>query len=289
MQIQSADKHHAMPERAYIEDAVGRTLREDVGTGDLTAALVPDHAVQAKLITRDNAVICGVDFFNEVFRQLEPSVNIDWNIRDGDSAAANTVLCIVTGPARAVLTGERTALNWLQTLSGTATLTRRYVEQVRHTGARILDTRKTIPGLRAAQKYAVRCGGGHNHRMGLYDAILIKENHLRAGHGLESAIRDALLMLHDRDRVEVEVVDLAELDRALTARAPRILLDNFSLTDLHTAVRRANGRAQLEASGGINLDNVREIAETGVDFISIGALTKDLRAVDLSFQFTGAS
>jgi len=289
MQIQSADKHHAMPNRAYIEDAVKRTLHEDIGTGDLTAALVPDHAIQANLITRDDAVICGVDFFIEVFRQLEASVKIDWNVNDGDPATANTVLCNVTGPARAVLTGERTALNWLQTLSGTATLTRRYVEQVQHTRARILDTRKTIPGLRAAQKYAVRCGGGHNHRMGLYDAILIKENHLRSGLGLESAIRDALLMLHDRDRVEVEVVDLSELDRALAAGAPRILLDNFSLTDLRTAVQRVNGRAQLEASGGINLDNVREVAETGVDFISIGALTKDLHAVDLSFQFAGTS
>jgi len=267
---------------------VRQALAEDVGRGDLTAGLIPQNRpARAQVIARESAVLCGTAWFDEVFRQLDARVRVEWNARDGDSVRENQVLCALEGPARAILTGERTALNFLQTLSGTATVTRRYVEAVRGTKAAVLDTRKTLPGLRTAQKYAVRCGGGQNHRMGLYDAILIKENHIAAAGSVAAAIAAARSGAPAGTRVEVEVEDIAQLNEALDAGAERLLLDNFSLKRLREAVQAASGRARLEASGGITLDNIRAVAETGVNCISIGALTKHVRAVDLSLRFDG--
>jgi nicotinate-nucleotide pyrophosphorylase (carboxylating) len=272
-----------------IDAVVSRALEEDLGRGDLTAALIPaNRNAQAQVITRDDAVLCGQPWFDEVFRQLDRRVRIEWSVRDGEALRANQVLCTLEGPARALLTGERTALNFLQTLSGTATVTRRYVEAVAGTRAVILDTRKTLPGLRTAQKYAVRCGGGENHRMGLYDAILIKENHIVAAGSVANAVRQSRLHAPTGVTVEVEVETLEELREALAAGADRLLLDNFSLKRLREAVAETAGRARLEASGGITLENIRAIAETGVNSISIGALTKHVRAVDLSMRFTPA-
>jgi nicotinate-nucleotide pyrophosphorylase (carboxylating) len=267
-----------------IDDDVRRALAEDVGGGDLTAALVPDEIAHAELITREDAVLCGTAWFDAVFRQLDARVVVDWLVQDGARICAGAVLCRLHGPARAILTGERTALNFLQSLSGTATLTARYAEAVRGTRARILDTRKTIPGLRQAQKYAVTCGGGHNHRMGLYDAVLIKENHIAAAGGVAAALAAARHQAPAGIMIEVEVENLAQLEEALAAGASRVLLDNFGIKDLRAAVRINAGRATLEASGGITLDNIRVIAETGVDDISVGSLTKHVRAVDLSLR-----
>jgi nicotinate-nucleotide pyrophosphorylase (carboxylating) len=270
-----------------IDAVVSRALEEDLGRGDLTAALIPaNRTAQAQVITRDDAVLCGQPWFDEVFRQLDRRVRMEWSVRDGETLRANQMLCTLEGPARALLTGERTALNFLQTLSGTATVTRRYVEAVAGTRAVILDTRKTLPGLRTAQKYAVRCGGGENHRMGLYDAILIKENHIAAAGSVANAVRLSRLNAPTGVTVEVEVETLDQLREALAAGADRLLLDNFSLKRLREAVQETAGRAKLEASGGITLENIRAIAETGVDSISIGALTKHVRAVDLSMRFT---
>jgi nicotinate-nucleotide pyrophosphorylase (carboxylating) len=264
---------------------VKAALEEDVGPGDLTARLVPAHArAHAKVITREAAVLCGTAWFEEVFRQLDPAVLVAWAARDGDRVAPGQALCEVTGPARGVLTGERTALNFLQTLSAVATRTRQFVDAVAGTKAAILDTRKTVPGLRAALKYAVRCGGGTNHRMGLYDAVLIKENHIVASGGVRAALADAARVADGRP-VQIEVETLDQLREALAAGATLVLLDNFDLAGLREAVRLAAGRAKLEASGGVNLDTVRAIAQTGVDRISIGTLTKDIRAVDLSMRF----
>ncbi len=269
-----------------IAATVRQALAEDVGRGDLTAGLIPAGRVaRAQVIAREDAVLCGTAWFDEVFRQLDTRVHVEWNARDGDVVHANQVLCALEGPARALLTGERTALNFLQTLSGTATVTRRYVEAVRGTKATVLDTRKTLPGLRTAQKYAVRCGGGQNHRLGLYDAILIKENHIAAAGSVAAAVGAARSTAPAGTAIEVEVEDLAQLNEALVAGADRLLLDNFSLKRLREAVQAAAGRARLEASGGITLDNIRAVAETGVDCISIGALTKHVRAVDLSLRF----
>jgi nicotinate-nucleotide pyrophosphorylase (carboxylating) len=265
--------------------AVQRALAEDVGGGDLTAALVPDTITHAELITREPMVLCGAEWVNEVFRQLDARVRIDWLKQDGDSVAANAVLCRFAGAARAILTGERTALNFLQTLSGTATTTAQFVERVRGTRARILDTRKTIPGLRRAQKYAVACGGGHNHRMGLYDAVLIKENHITAAGSISAAIGAARRQSPSGIMIEVEVESLDQLRQAIEAGATRILLDNFDLAGLRKAVEITAGQAELEASGGIGLDNLRAVAETGIDYISLGSLTKHLRAIDLSLRF----
>ncbi len=267
-----------------IDDDVRRALAEDVGGGDLTAALVPDQMAQAELVTREDAVLCGTAWFDAVFRQLDAGVVSDWLAQDGARVRASAVLCRLRGPARAILTGERTALNFLQTLSGTATRTARYVEAVRGTHARILDTRKTIPGLRHAQKYAVTCGGGYNHRMGLYDAVLIKENHIAAAGGVAAALAAARRVAPADVLIEIEVETLAQLDQALAAGATRILLDNFDLDGLRTAVRATSGRAELEASGGMALANVRAVAETGVDYISVGGLTKHVEAVDLSLR-----
>ncbi|HWA13714.1 MAG TPA: carboxylating nicotinate-nucleotide diphosphorylase [Burkholderiales bacterium] len=264
---------------------VKAALEEDVGPGDLTARLVPAQAqAQAKVITREAAVLCGTAWFEEVFRQLDPAVRVAWFARDGDRVESGQALCEVTGPARSVLTGERTALNFLQTLSAVATRTRAFVDAVAGTKAAILDTRKTLPGLRVALKYAVRCGGGTNHRMGLYDAVLIKENHIAASGGVRAALADAARVADGRP-VQIEVETLDQLREALDAGARLVLLDNFDLAGLREAVRLAAGRAALEASGGVNLDTVRAIAQTGVDRISVGALTKDIRAVDLSMRF----
>ncbi len=269
-----------------IEETVRCALAEDVGAGDVTAALIPaDTLAEAQVITREDAVLCGTAWFDEVFRQLGSSIRVSWSARDGDAIQAGQTLCTLNGPARGLLTGERTALNFLQLLSGTATLTRQYVDAVRGTRAIILDTRKTIPGLRRAQKYAVTCGGGQNHRMGLYDAVLIKENHIAAAGSIAAALRAARDSVPTGVAVEIEAENIEQLRTALEASAGRILLDNFSIEELKAAVRETKGRAKLEASGGISLANVRAVADTGVDFISLGDITKNVRAVDLSLRF----
>ncbi len=264
---------------------VALALAEDVGSGDLTAALIPEDArAEATVISRERAVLCGAAWFDAVFRQLDPRIHIEWGAADGDRVEPNQWLCTLRGPARAMLTGERTALNFLQALSGTATLARRYADLVAGTSATILDTRKTLPGLRLAQKYAVRCGGCQNHRIGLFDAVLIKENHIMAAGSIRNAIATAR-RLHLGVTVEVEVENLAELEEALAARPDIVMLDNFDLAAMTEAVRLTAKRVKLEASGNVNFDTVRAIAETGVDYISIGGLTKDVRAVDLSMRF----
>lgn len=269
-----------------IVQSVRQALAEDIGGGDLTATLIPATAIaSARVISRESAVVCGSAWFDEVFRQLEERVHVLWEVHDADLVRPEQVLCRLSGPARALLTGERTALNFLQLLSGTATLVRRYVDAVRGTGACILDTRKTIPGLRAAQKYAVRCGGGKNHRMGLHDAILIKENHILAAGSVAAAMQLASASSSPDVPVEIEVENAGQLHEALAAGARRVLLDNFDVAALRAAVRENNGRARLEASGGITLETVRAIAETGVHDISIGGLTKSAQAIDLSMRF----
>jgi len=263
---------------------VQRALAEDIGAGDVTADLVSAAAhASARVITREAAVIAGSAWFDACFRQLDSAVTISWHCADGDRVAADAVLCSLRGSARALLSAERCALNFLQTLSGTATITARYVEAVRDTRAVILDTRKTIPGLRVAQKHAVRCGGGSNHRIGLYDAILIKENHIAAAGSLARAVRAARAQ-HPQLLLEVEVENLDELRQALGAGVDRVMLDEFPLDDIYRAVAEVAGRVQLEVSGGVGLEGVRALAETGVDFISIGALTKHVRAIDLSMR-----
>jgi len=270
-----------------LSEQVSRALREDVGSGDVTARLIEaDAAARARVLCRDGAVICGTAWFDETFRQLDPAVQVRWLRRDGDAVEPGTLLCELAGPARALLTGERTALNFLQLLSGTATLTARYVAAVSGTGCHILDTRKTLPGLRTAQKFAVRCGGGQNHRFGLYDRVLVKENHIAAAGSIEAAVGNAR-RLSPGLLVEVEAEDLAEVAQALAARCDIILVDNFPLANLREAVklnRAAAHPAKVEASGGVTLDRVAAIAATGVDFISIGGLTKHVQAVDLSMR-----
>ena len=270
---------------------MARALAEDIGSGDVTAALIPaDAQARATLITREDMILCGTAWFDEVFRQIEPAVRVTWQGGDGDAMAAEAALCDITGPARAVLTGERCALNFLQTLSGTATTTRKYAVALAGTICQILDTRKTLPGLRLAQKYAVRCGGGVNHRLGLYDRVLIKENHIMAAGSIAAAIRDARNH-HAGIDVEVEVESLQEFRLALAEAPDYILLDEFSLEDMRAAVAErsaAGSRARLEASGGVSLEALGKIAATGVDYISIGALTKHLHAIDLSLRFQPA-
>ncbi len=282
----SNHKQHSLISTHDVRRAVEQTLAEDVGSGDLTAALIAaDRVVSGTLISRQRAVVCGTAWFDEVFHQLDSKVVVEWRVQDGDNVNENQQLCQIQGGARPILTGERTALNWLQTLSGTATVTRAYVDRITGTGALILDTRKTIPGLRLAQKYAVRCGGGHNHRVGLYDGVLIKENHLRSSESIGSVLLRARRQAPDGIMIEIEVDTLQQLEQALDAGAQRVLLDNFSTDQLRAAVAVNNGRAKLEASGNINLDNVGEVAATGVDYISIGALTKHIQAIDLSLEF----
>lgn len=269
-----------------IAETVRRALAEDIGTGDLTAALIPaDQPGRAHVITREDAVLCGTAWFDEVFRQVDARIRVAWEARDGARVAANQTLCRIDGPARGILTGERSALNFLQTLSGTATTARRYVDVVADTDTVILDTRKTVPGLRRAQKYAVLCGGAQNHRIGLYDGVLIKENHIAAAGSIAAAVRAARTSAPAGVFVEVEVENLIELREALSAGTERILLDNFTLADIRAAVVETRGRAKLEISGGVTLDNLRALAETGVDYISIGSLTKHVKAVDLSLRF----
>jgi nicotinate-nucleotide pyrophosphorylase (carboxylating) len=264
--------------------SVREALSEDIGTGDVTAALIPtDEQVTGTVISRESGVLCGMAWFNAVFAELDTGITVDWTTRDGDALRTDQLLCTLHGPAAPILTGERTALNYLQTLSGTATLSRRYAEAVTGLDVRVLDTRKTLPGLRQAQKYAVRVGGCHNHRIGLYDGILIKENHIASTGSIERAVRFARKAGPGLP-VEVEVENESQIVEALAAGADILLLDNFTLEGLVKAVRLVDGRARLEASGGITLENIRDIAETGVDFISTGALTKDLHAIDLSMR-----
>ncbi len=269
-----------------LRDTVARALAEDVGRGDVTAILVPeDDDASAVVTSREHAVLAGEPWFDEVFLQVsDGAAQVNWMARDGDVVRPNQMLCTIDGRARHLLTAERTALNFLQTLSGTATITRHYVKRVQGTAARILDTRKTVPGLRTAQKYAVACGGGTNHRMGLYDAVLIKENHIAAAGSITAAVADARRKLSNQT-VEVEVEDLAQLREALASDVDRILLDNFSVEDLARAVAISGGRVPLEASGNVNLKTVRDVATSGVDFISVGGITKHIHAVDLSMRF----
>jgi nicotinate-nucleotide pyrophosphorylase (carboxylating) len=278
-----------LPAADYISKTVAAALSEDIGSGDLTAQLIPAaRAARATVITREAAVLCGRAWVDEVFRQLDSSIRISWSVADGERIRENQLLCTLEGPARALLTGERTALNFLQSLSGTATTTRRYVDAVSGTSCRILDTRKTIPGLRLAQKYAVTCGGGTNHRIGLFDAILVKENHIAAAGSIAAAVSEAR-RIDSKVLLEVEVENLAELGQALDAGVDRILLDNFTLEDMRRAVQAArshrNTGVELEASGNMSLESLHQVAATGVDFISVGGLTKHLRAVDLSMRF----
>ena len=270
-----------------IQATVAQALAEDVGVGDRTAALIPEQAqADAVVISRETAVLCGSSWFNEAFRQIDPAVRVHWEAADGDPITRNQILCTLTGPARALLTGERTALNFLQVLSGTATLARRFAEAVAGTSATILDTRKTLPGLRNAQKYAVRCGGCKNHRVGLFDAVLIKENHILAAGSITKAVTEAR-RLNPGVTVEVEVESLVELGEALQAQPDVVMLDNFDLQTMRKAVTLAAGRVKLEVSGNVGLDGVRVIAETGVDYISVGALTKHVRSIDMSMRFKG--
>jgi nicotinate-nucleotide pyrophosphorylase (carboxylating) len=277
------------PDPTYVSQTVATALQEDVGSGDLTAQLIPaDRAGRAAVITREDAVLCGTAWFEEVFRQVDPRVRVTWSARDGEQVRADQQLCTLEGPARSLLTGERSALNFLQMLSATATVTSRYVAAVAGTKCRILDTRKTIPGLRVAQKYAVRCGGGTNHRIGLFDAILVKENHIAAAGSIAGAVSEARRVA-PQVLLEVEVENLTQLREALDARVDRILLDNFSLEQMREAVQitrqHANARTELEASGNMSLENLRAVANTGVDFISVGSLTKHVKAIDLSMRF----
>jgi nicotinate-nucleotide pyrophosphorylase (carboxylating) len=268
-----------------ISSAVRRALEEDVGSGDVTARLVaPDASVSARVIGREPAVLCGGAWFEEVFRQLDPSITVRWRAADGDDLAEGDEVCTVTGPAAAVLTGERSALNFLQLLSGTATAARRYARAVEGSATRVLDTRKTLPGLRSAQKYAVRCGGCHNHRQGLYDAVLIKDNHIAHAGSIEKVVAAARRDNPDLS-VEVEVESLAQLDEALQAGADIVMLDNFDRAEIREAVVRAHGRAKLEISGNVEVEDLAALAETGVDYISVGALTKHVKAIDFSMDF----
>jgi nicotinate-nucleotide pyrophosphorylase (carboxylating) len=268
-----------------VERDVAAAVTEDVGSGDVTAALVPgDRQAHARVVTREAAVLCGCDWFEAVFRRVDPLVQVAWHAKDGALLGAGDTICELQGPARSLLTGERTALNFMQLLSGVATRTRQYVEAVSGTRARILDTRKTLPGLRQALKYAVRTGGGTNHRMGLYDGVLIKENHVAAAGGIPQVL-SAARKIAGKLPVQIEVENIPDLELAIESGARLILLDNFDLDGLRQAVKAARGRAELEASGGITLDNLRAVAETGVDRISIGTLTKDVKAVDLSMRF----
>jgi nicotinate-nucleotide pyrophosphorylase (carboxylating) len=272
-----------------LKTQVLAALREDVGSGDVTAQLVPlSQQVHGRVITREEAVLCGLPWVQETFRELDPEVRLTWHAKEGDPVKSGDVLFEIEGRARPVLTGERTALNFLQLLSATATMARHYVDAVAGTGCTILDTRKTLPGLRSAQKYAVRCGGARNHRMGLYDMVLIKENHIAAAGSLAAAVMIARRTAPGLE-VDVEVESLAELDEAFQAGPDIVMLDDFSLAEMKAAVdlNRTRGLAiKLEASGSVSLDNVRQIAETGVDYISVGGITKNIRAIDLSLRLS---
>jgi nicotinate-nucleotide pyrophosphorylase (carboxylating) len=279
-----ASTNPVIPTAGQIETNVRAALAEDIGDGDITAQLIPaDTMARGRVITREPGILCGTRWVDAVFATVDPGISLEWMKQDGDALAADDILFNFAGPARGLLTGERAALNFLQLLSGTASLCQRYAALVADTGVKLLDTRKTIPGLRIAQKYAVHCGGCHNHRVGLYDAFLIKENHINACGGILQAVQTARARAPGKP-VEVEVENLEELAQALAAGADRVMLDNFSLEDLRSAVRETAGRAELEASGNVTDQTLRPIAETGVDYISIGALTKDCKALDLSMR-----
>jgi len=268
-----------------VADDVARALAEDMGDGDCTASLIPaDTYLKTRVICREHAVLAGRPWFDQTFAQLDAEVDVQWQVQDGDSIGPDMEICRLRGPARAILSGERTALNFLQTLSGTASQARQFVNAVKGTNSIILDTRKTLPGLRLPQKYAVLCGGASNHRIGLFDAVLIKENHISAAGSIRAAL-EAASRNYPQLLLEVEVENLDQLEQAVTAGAHRALLDNFTLAGLSEAVQRYKGRIQLEASGGIKLNTVRRVAETGVDFISTGAITKSVRATDFSMRF----
>ena len=274
------------PSQEQIHQQVALALSEDIGAGDLTASLISaSERVRGKLICRDDSVACGRNWVDAVFETLDAGVQIDWHCEDGDDLHAGQTWCIIEGPVRAILSGERTALNFAQLLAGTATATRTLVRELQGTQAQLLDTRKTVPGLRLAQKYAVQCGGGNNHRLGLYDGILIKENHIRSSGSIASALAAAETQAGRVDLIEIEVENLDELSQALQAGARRIMLDNFSVIQLRDAVKLNQGRAQLEASGNVTAETIREIALTGVNFISCGEITKNVRAIDLTLQF----
>ena len=281
---------HPLPPKKVIKKLIKQCLKEDLGTGDVTARLTPKESIiDGKIITREKGIICGTAWVDEVFRQVgkrhKTKVEINWLVKDGDRVEPNQTLCRFEGLAHPILSGERSALNIMQTLSGTSTITREYVDAIAHTNTRLLDTRKTLPTLREAQKYAVLCGGGVNHRMGLYDGIIIKENHLRSGKSLERIVADAIASMPEGTLVELETETIEELERGLHAGAKRIMLDDFSLGDMRTAVELTGDQAVLEASGGVTLKTIAKIAETGVDYISSGSITKHVRALDLSMLF----
>ncbi len=271
--------------QSVIEENVFNALREDVGDGDITAELIPhDNISLATVISREACVFCGLDWFEETYRQIDEDILIDWCVDDGEHIEAGQIICTLSGSSQHIVTGERTALNFVQTLSATATVSARYAARVADTKTRVLDTRKTIPGLRMAQKYAVSCGGCENHRLGLFDAFLIKENHINACNGISNAVTEA--RFHNPElSIEVEVENLDELQQALDAGADRVLLDNFDIDTLKQAVQVCRGKIISEASGNITLDSIHAVAETGVDYISTGALTKDIKAIDLSMRF----
>ncbi len=272
-----------------ITRLVKETLREDIGSGDLTAALVPDGDAEARLICREFAILCGQPWFDAVFTELDDSVTVEWHVKEGEHLEVDQAVCTLRGPARTILTGERAAINLLQTLSGTATLAHTYAQKLDGLKTKVLDTRKTIPGLRMAQKYATVVGGAANHRIALYDGILIKENHIEAAGSISAAVKQAIKVAPEVALLEVEVESLTQMCEAVKAGAPRILLDNFSLDQLREAVkenkRLSSSQVELEASGNVTLDTIRQIAETGVDYISVGALTKHLHATDFSLRF----
>ena len=288
------DLKNALPKRKVIKSLVKACLKEDLGSGensgDVTARLMPkDNHIDGKIISRESGIICGTAWVDEVFRQIakrhKTEIKIDWQVQDGEQVGPDQTLCRFEGVAHPILSGERSALNIMQTLSGTATVTHKYVAAISHTKARLLDTRKTLPHMREAQKYAVLCGGGVNHRMGLYDGIIIKENHLRSGKSLERIVTDAIASMPEGSLVELEVETIEELERGLHAGAKRIMLDDFSLEDMRLAVELTGEQADLEASGNVNITTIATIAETGVDYISSGAITKHVRALDLSMLF----
>jgi nicotinate-nucleotide pyrophosphorylase (carboxylating) len=283
--MQTRSSHLLIPDLASVAEDVQRALAEDIGSGDLTAALIPESQYAgAMIICREHAVLCGRSWADSCFKQLDASIELSWNAEDGDALHPDMVVCEIEGPARGIITAERTALNFLQTLSGTATAARRYADAVAGSAVVLLDTRKTLPGLRAAQKYAVRCGGCSNHRQGLYDAMLIKENHI-ASAGSPVAAITAARKLHPDKSLEIEVETLNQLQQILLLWPDRILLDNFNEADLRTAVQMTAGNIPLEASGNITLDNIRSVVATGVDFISLGSLTKHMQAIDFSLLF----
>jgi len=270
---------------SIIEENVFNALKEDVGKGDITAELIPhDNISLATVINREACVFCGLDWFEETYRQIDDEILIDWFVDDGDEIDADQTICTISGSSQNILTGERTALNFVQTLSATATLSAQYAKKLKDSKTKILDTRKTIPGLRMAQKYAVSCGGCENHRLGLFDAFLIKENHINACGGIQNAIKEA--RFHSPDlNIEVEVENLNELQQAIDAGADHVLLDNFEAKNLKQAVAICKGKIISEASGNITIDNIHDVAKTGVDYISTGALTKNIKAIDLSMRF----